>query len=436
MPTPKDDRGILRPYHARYGLTIDKCLGIWKEPDPGAIPDEALQDAINARIWTGGLTERGGQSAATTAALLGCPYGAVDVPTPAQIYAWNAENLDTFTYRNGPGGATGTYSHIYQSGGTFQIDGLMQYDDKIIVTTFDNPNWYYEVVKGQNEITGTSYTAQKIFEANGDFNDFAVVDGIKSDGSAGQILFIATSGGLGNDIYSWDGTSLTLDARFSTGGDLFLGAGFGTIFAYVNDNPNPTKLYKRTGPEAWTEIAMPAGMYPLWFTTRNAMLFYQDKMVIGATGLGGSTAFDQGLLFVDEHDVASIGHVIVSTSPGSTPGSPRALEIYDGLLLYAWARGSAGPLVATSSFIGNYDGTTWNDEVVELHDAFSDVSTPTITSMLNGDSILYIMAINEDGSESLYGIVDATSPHTLNASDVLQDLDAVAAFAAETMVIG
>jgi hypothetical protein len=63
VPGPKDkERGIRKPFKMRFGIQVDGPIGIIKQRDPGAIPPNAFQNAVNVVRSGNRIVSRGGQS--------------------------------------------------------------------------------------------------------------------------------------------------------------------------------------------------------------------------------------------------------------------------------------------------------------------------------------------------------------------------------------
>lgn len=90
--TEQPERGIQKPYDARYGITVGGCRGLYIAHDSSVLEDEQLYNAINVRVQDGIVISRFGQSAPTNQdPMEGCVQGLVDIENagPRFILATN-----------------------------------------------------------------------------------------------------------------------------------------------------------------------------------------------------------------------------------------------------------------------------------------------------------------------------------------------------------
>jgi len=416
VPYSKEELGPLRPYHAQYGITIGECRGIYREPHPGAIPDEALQDAINARIISGAIVSRGGQAKAFTNAQSGCMYGMIDVPSPEGLFAGsNQFTFDTFQYLGGPTN-NGLYARIFDSsspfligssdiqGGGFPRRNAFVYNRKIYLT--DNASTkIFEFVRDISSTGATLYSVREAATFTATVASFGIVPEILSDGSVGDVLYAGvTSGARG--VIRWDGVTATFEAVGTGFGTVFVGAGLGDAYAVIQGQG----IFKRNE-GVWTALAMPAGTGS--FDPLCSQVF-GNRLWFG--GYNVNAAGEGGLISINE-----FGTVVVERVPTNGLATRNCdfvsdLAIFNSVLVYAWTTRTDVPQVDPAhAYLGTYDLSSFSDTVIDWPTFNAEQGAPNINAILNGDRTLYVMI---DWDEQVSGAGYNEKPYLFGISDV------------------
>lgn len=272
MPTPtQPERGERSPFVLRFGISVPGCVGIYKEPDPGAIPVNALQDGINIRIDAGEIVERGGQEKANTVAMTGCILGMIDVSGMQGFFvAYQEEQGHLFTPFGRtlddvtPTVSTQTLTNI-AAGVALPASVTPYYSmprklflpfrGKLYVTAIDTATTPSSA--GLFELS-LSPSSTDVADQEGSLTFVQAVTGASSwvvvKEAIGEVAYIGT---LTGNVYRWDGTSFTQEATAIGTNRLIMFSYAGDIYAASTNS-----LVKRGGSAAtWnTSYAMPSGV--------------------------------------------------------------------------------------------------------------------------------------------------------------------------------
>lgn len=421
MPLRSNQTGNRRPFRARVGLDFEEWLGIRKEGDPSSNKPNQPRHLVNARLVSGEIECRGGQSLITSSALDGCITG---------IFApeFQFEDIPRTLFHGGTNtgiasgrGVIWKWSHgdstltYYDTGLSAVIDDIAVYDSNTIFGTV--------------RIGGDTRLYEFKLEPSTDNGDSRAVASATLRGSITSGTVESSSCCLlGTDVYVAHGTAVDTDAKvYKWNGATFSSVdspgiahellirpthASGLLVLRASNIPGSDSNNVRvmTSAGSWSSI-----------TAQNNYRAFDVEIFGGATWIGGQTSADTHTVSLMLFD-GSAYTTALELSAGAV--SPETVERDLKLTLAVaqqkiwFIRGRSNG--STQALLGNYDGTTFDEDFLSF----------TTTGQTVNFTEAHGLALVDD---SLVAIVDIGGIHNIISSPG-SDLDGVwVSFVSDTL---
>lgn len=395
--------GVRTSRQFRTGIDHPYFRGLNRDYDAGAIQDTELQDAINVRLLGGRIDSRGGQEKLTDSALDGCVWSVDDLPMPTvglflahqdtATYSLDRYNLDLSPNYNG------VYPTLSQpnvgehrpfGGSTTPRQVLTVWRDKLLGGDSVSGIVSEIVLPKEGQIGDIAF--RKLVSVP-EVSSFAVVpEGGES------ILYIGSTSN--NEVYRYDGTWLSTDGAIGFNSERMVVGRFhdllyifGTQYALVRQ-PGAPLVNGFPAPGQYASITMPGTVTTF---RPSAMCEFGDQLIIagldaaiapalGVPGPGCLLKYDGSTLTLAQQPNDGAGPGVYRPARGVSD-----VFLWNNKVWYLWREFGTDP----HTWVGNYDGATWNDTVADLGTAQSGSSNTG--DLLTANGLLYATTIRDDG---------------------------------------
>lgn len=360
----KTELGQRKQYPSlRQGIDGTRLRGMQRRPDASAVPDEAFEELINARVTARGIECRGGQSKVNSAATTsGCPeliFDAGDIGVPRYTNGFYAIGNTDASFDHG------LVAHLNPANGVDTRQIVLIPGDPVLVfwsiayvpehtclyvmqegsTSGPNDVKIYRLPIGGTAITQIAGVAPISSSCGGDMCAFD-----------GDLFFAVTrtvgSVAISTNVYRMtdDGT-LTVDDTVSnvTGGhfatfgdDLYVG-----YSQYSGDAGNA--LVRKRVAGVWSSL----GTLPVAALRISSMVEYDGELWIAAH----TSAFTNLYLISCNGTAFTLERTIAIDGFG---GNGAVLGVFNSCLYYGY--NGSNPAPQTTGYLGKYDGVTFTDE--------------------------------------------------------------------------
>jgi hypothetical protein len=456
VPGPKDkERGIRQPFKMRFGIQVDGPIGIIKQRDPGAIPPNAFQNAVNVVRSGNRIMSRGGQSLLVSG-MAGNINGMIETSSGDDAGGVGASVLFQATHSSAFWGSVGgldrynedlspAYSNFFP--GTTPPNGVQYYNQ---AAEPDNPyksllaidgtvysintgglggdNSFYKIVMPDRGLDPTTAQGRVSFQKLFAFPWVAGVVNVQSacfreERDANQPIDPSGQPSMSKMIYfgcddgyvrRYDWRSLTIDSPLLPGAstpvtNLVLTYNDQIVCLGSGTTPDFNYFFVRSSAGVWTSYPMPAGITQRLHPHQGAVF----------NGIAYFACHDNGfnpLILAFDGTTVTIARNIASGS------RVKMITVFAGLLTYFWEANSG------NSVIGTYDGTTWTDSV----DIIGTNFVPSWgCQVVAGNYLYYALSVSntDTGGTARLGVVYRSASLALTPRTLIKIIDTDPSFA-------
>lgn len=369
MALRPSQRGIRRPYRARVGFDFPEWLGIRKEGDPMSNSPAQPRHAVNVRLVSGEIQNRGGQAYATFSTLDGCVNG---IFAPEFKFSDVAKTLFHAGANTGiaagrgviwvwTGGGSVKY---YDTGLTPSIDDIAISSTNVVFATVrdgGSTKLYEIALEPSTDNTGTngSYAVASATLRG------TITQGTVSFSSCcllGTTVYVAHGTVASGDarVYSWNGTSFASVDSPAIAGPLLIRAtaGSGLLVLRTDTGTFTTEVRKMNSSGTWAAV-----------TAATAYKAHDVAIYNGSTWISGLTNNDTHTASLMKWDETNYTTQLTLSSGAVSPETVErdvkvCLAVASGLL---WiARGYNTGFGGTDARIGSFNGEDLTDPVINF----------------------------------------------------------------------
>ena len=396
------EQGNRSPRQFRTGIDIPYWKGLNRDYDAGAISDTELQDAINIRLIGGRIDCRGGQEKLNETPMDGCVWSMDDLPLPTvglflahidgATYSLDRYNLDLDPdYQGAYPSASSPNLDEHQPFGnaTKPRQVLAVWRNKLLAANTTNDT-IHEVVLPKEGTIGDIAFRPLVTVAQ-----ISTMTVVPEGGES--ILYIGSTDN--NEVYRYDGTWLSTDGAIGSNSERMIVGRFhdllyifGTQYALVRQ-PGAPLVNGIPAPGAYATLTMAAGVTTF---RPSAMCEFGQELVIAGLDAAISPALGvpgPGCLLIYDGSTMTLAR---QPNDGGGVGVYRPARgvsdvfLWNGKVWYLWREAGTDP----NTWIGSYDGSTWNDTVASLGTTQS--GSANTGDLLTANGLLYATTIRDE----------------------------------------